>query len=80
VLQTLGRSLGLLWSEVNPYEFTTESLKEFRALVEAREAARKRRDWKGADEIRAELSERGVLVEDTPQGPRLRWKQEPASR
>jgi cysteinyl-tRNA synthetase len=80
VLQALGRSLGLLWSEVNRYEFTTESLEEFRALVEAREAARRRRDWKGADEIRAELSERGVLVEDTPQGPRLRWKQEPASR
>ncbi len=41
-------------------------------LVAAREAARQNRDFAAADRLRAELGERGVTVEDTPQGPR--WK------
>ena len=42
------------------------------ALVEEREAARKRRDWASADRLRRELEERSIVVEDTPHGPR--WK------
>ncbi|HEX8692283.1 MAG TPA: cysteine--tRNA ligase [Longimicrobium sp.] len=38
--------------------------------IAARQAARKARDFATADAIRAELAERGVTVEDTPQGPR----------
>jgi len=37
----------------------------------AREAARARKDWKESDRLRAEISNRGYVVEDTPQGPRL---------
>jgi cysteinyl-tRNA synthetase len=47
---------------------------EIDELVAAREAARQAKDWADADRIRAELSARGILVEDTPRGPE--WRHE----
>jgi cysteinyl-tRNA synthetase len=38
----------------------------------ARQAARQSRDFAAADAIRDEISGRGVVIEDTPQG--ARWK------
>jgi cysteinyl-tRNA synthetase len=38
--------------------------------IAARQAARKAKDFATADAIRGELTERGVVVEDTAQGPR----------
>ncbi len=38
------------------------------ALVEARDAARRARDFAEADRIRAELAQRAVVLEDTPSG------------
>ncbi len=40
--------------------------------LEARKAARGRRDFAAADQIRKSLEEKGIVVEDTPQG--ARWK------
>jgi cysteinyl-tRNA synthetase len=45
---------------------------EVERLVQAREGARRARDFPLADRIRQQLRERGVEVEDTPQGPRRR--------
>jgi cysteinyl-tRNA synthetase len=42
-------------------------------LVNEREKARKAKNWSEADRLRKELTDRGVVVEDTPQGPRW-WK------
>jgi len=42
-------------------------------LVEQRQQARQAKNWAEADRLRAELSARDVILEDTPQGPRW-WK------
>lgn len=42
------------------------------ALLEARETARKARDFATADRLRSELQAAGFTAEDTAQGPRLR--------
>ena len=41
-------------------------------LIEERTAAKKGRNFKRADEIRAHLLEKGVVLEDTKDG--VRWK------
>ena len=41
------------------------------ALVAERTQARKDKNWKRADEIRAQLKEMGVAIEDTPQGTKI---------
>jgi len=45
---------------------------EVAALVEARQAARKARDFKRADAIRDELKAKGWGIEDTPKGARAK--------
>jgi cysteinyl-tRNA synthetase len=45
---------------------------EVQRLVQARQGARRVRDFALADRIREQLRERGVEVEDTPAGPRWR--------
>jgi cysteinyl-tRNA synthetase len=42
------------------------------ALLEARQAARKTRDFKKSDAIRDELKAKGWTIEDTPKGPKLK--------
>jgi cysteinyl-tRNA synthetase len=43
------------------------------ALIEERQKAKKRRDFKRADEIRQKLADSGILVEDAKDGS-VRWK------
>lgn len=45
---------------------------EVDALIAERAEARSSRNWKRADEIRELLAERGIVLEDTPQG--MRWR------
>jgi cysteinyl-tRNA synthetase len=43
------------------------------ALIEERNAAKKRRDFKRADEIRKKLTDSGIVIEDSKDGS-VRWK------
>jgi len=45
---------------------------EIEKLIEERQAARKNKDFARADEIRAELLEKGIVLEDTREG--VKWK------
>lgn len=48
---------------------------EVEALIAQREEARARKDWSTADAIRDRLKDRGIILEDTPQG--VRWRMAP---
>jgi cysteinyl-tRNA synthetase len=68
LLQELTGPLGLLTKQA-----AAESLDaEIQALVDARQEARRAKNWAEADRIRNELAARGIQLEDTPQG--IRWK------
>ncbi|HET6647405.1 MAG TPA: cysteine--tRNA ligase [Pyrinomonadaceae bacterium] len=45
---------------------------EIQALIDARQEARRRRDFNRADELRDDLLRRGIVLEDTKDG--VRWK------
>jgi cysteinyl-tRNA synthetase len=50
----------------------TVSEEEILKLIEERNAARKEKNWKRADEVRNELLAKGIVLEDTPSG--TNWK------
>lgn len=60
--------LGILQKEVKEEKLP----KEIMNLIIKREGHRKRGDFEAADKVRRELAEKGILIEDTPEGPR--WK------
>jgi cysteinyl-tRNA synthetase len=45
---------------------------EIEAKIEERNSARRARNFQMADQLRNELAERGIILEDTPQG--TKWK------
>jgi cysteinyl-tRNA synthetase len=47
-------------------------VREIERMVEERRAAKQRRDFAAADQIRNTLAARGILLEDSPTG--TRWK------
>ena len=59
--------LGLLYNR----ETATSLDDEIEKLIEARNTARKERNWAEADRIRDELKAQGIVLEDTPQG--VKW-------
>ena len=66
LMHRLDTVLGLLSDEQTPLE------REVEVLLEERQQARQARDFARADALRTQLRERGYVVEDTPQGARLK--------
>lgn len=57
------------------YNRNTDNLDdEIEKLIEARQTARKEKNWAEADRIRDELKAQGIVLEDTPQG--VKWHRE----
>ncbi|WP_211327873.1 cysteine--tRNA ligase [Kushneria sinocarnis] len=75
-LRRLGAILGLL--EREPAEFLNAGMadelplaeSDINALIEARNAARRNRDFAEADRIRDELAEQGIVLKDSREGTR----------
>lgn len=59
---------GILKKEIRKEELSEDVEK----LIQEREEARKKGDWKAADEIRKKLKDGGIVLEDTSSG--IRWK------
>lgn len=61
--------LGLIYGENNE---DAEFAAEVEKLIEARQNARKEKNWAEADRIRDQLKDMGVVIMDTKQG--VQWK------
>jgi cysteinyl-tRNA synthetase len=66
------RVLGILSLRRSEDAHPPVPVEEIERLIEDRHAARRRRDFQAADQIRQELAARGVLLEDSAGG--TRWK------
>ena len=63
-----GKLLGIL----KDFDQEESFEQEIKKLIEDREEARKEKNWVKSDQIRVKLQEKGILLEDTPNG--VRWK------
>ncbi|MCX8125906.1 MAG: cysteine--tRNA ligase, partial [Dehalococcoidia bacterium] len=71
-LRELASVLGFsLKGEAGP---SPEAVPFIELLVKTREELRRAKQWAIADQLRKDLSELGVVVEDTPKGPVWKWK------
>ncbi|MBP5159196.1 MAG: cysteine--tRNA ligase, partial [Lachnospiraceae bacterium] len=69
-LASIGLLAGILGLEIRGREETIDS--EIEEMINKRQEARKNKDFKTADEIRAKLLEMGIVLEDTREG--VKWK------
>lgn len=73
LLELGGEVLGLFRAEDGVPAATVDAA-EVEALIAQRTQAKGAKNWALADQIRDELKQKGVLIEDTPQGVRWRFE------
>ncbi|MFN8062632.1 MAG: cysteine--tRNA ligase [Vicinamibacterales bacterium] len=71
-MEGFDRVLGVLALRRDEEQRPPVPVDEIERLIEQRQSARKRRDFKAADGIRADLEARGIVLEDNAAG--TRWK------
>jgi len=64
----------LAWRDKGASDLTSVVDSLVHVAIEQRRAARERKDYAAADAIRDQLAAAGILVEDTPSGPRWTLK------
>ncbi len=67
-LREMGGILGLTFTAPDKAPLDEGLQERVNKLIEERAAARKEKNWPLADEIRNQLDELGIALEDTPQG------------
>ena len=70
ILEMVGIARGTLYYHFRSKEEILDS--DIEALIAERQAARKEKNFKRADEIRDELLAKGIVLEDTREG--VKWK------
>ena len=60
---------GILGLSLKAEKLTGGAEKEIEKLVAKREEARKNKDYAESDRLRQELTDKGIVLEDTPEGP-----------
>ncbi|MDF7669006.1 cysteine--tRNA ligase [Lactobacillus sp. ESL0703] len=70
--ELLGQWLGIFGIDTAKLTEQTQTSddEKITALVEARDEARKNKDWAKSDQLRDQLKELGITIQDTPQGTR----------
>jgi len=70
------RGMGSLLGFMKEMAIEKAGIDEFQIekLIDERDAARERKDWKKADKIRSDLEKIGIILEDTPAGTRWKYK------
>lgn len=69
LLKELAGILGILQQDPESFlQGDSQDIAEIEALIIKRNAARTAKDWAAADAARAALTQKGVILEDTPQG------------
>ena len=64
---------GVLGLQLKEKQGSSEDEAKVIALIEERTEARKQKNWARSDEIRDQLKEMGVTIEDSKDGTKWRW-------
>lgn len=73
LLARMNRILGFDLDKQKTQNNEPEVSEAVQRLVEERQQARKDKNWKRSDEIRDELKAMGIVVEDTAEGPKIKY-------
>jgi len=73
VQKTLRELTGVFGLQLKEKTVSTEAEALVNALIEERNQARKEKQWARSDQIREQLKEMGVSIEDSKDGTKWRW-------